>query len=310
MRATILANVSAGRLREDPTLLDRVARRFAEAGVDADLRRLKGAAIDGEARRTLDSTADRVIVAGGDGTVRSVAQVFAGSDKPLGILPLGTLNHFARDLGIPVDSEEEAATTLATGPVARIDVGEVNGQVFVNNSSIGIYSQMVLERDAAKPRTRRRKFLAMAAACARVLYRFPLLTAEMETKGERTALPATPLIMISNNPYSGPWPHPATRDRLDTGQLGIYPVRCSTRLGLMHCAWDVFRGRMDSIGSIEPVYAPQVTIRSRHRRLMVSLDGEVVRLTTPLVYQSRKLALHVVRGPGESSESGNGKADR
>jgi diacylglycerol kinase family enzyme len=97
------------------------------------------------ARAVADPTCAVVVAGGGDGTVNAVAGVLAGTEKPLGVLPLGTLNHFAKDLGIPHEVER-AVQLLGTGAPRRVDVAEVNGRVFVNNSSIGVYPLAVRER--------------------------------------------------------------------------------------------------------------------------------------------------------------------
>lgn len=117
---------------------------FEAAGVSAAIEPLDGkhipAAIEKAAKQ------GRVVVAGGDGTVSCAAQQLAGSEAELGLLPLGTLNHLARDLGLPTDLDE-AAKVAATGNAIAIDVAEVNGHVFVNNASIGLYPLMVRARE-------------------------------------------------------------------------------------------------------------------------------------------------------------------
>ena len=98
------------------------------------------------AREAVESGAMRVLVAGGDGTANAVAGALVGSAVTLGILPLGTLNHLAKDLGIPL-TLEEAIDTAVHGEELLIDVGMVNGRAFLNNSSLGIYPHLVRHRD-------------------------------------------------------------------------------------------------------------------------------------------------------------------
>ena len=106
-----------------------------------------------------------VVAAGGDGTVNAVASALAGSDMPLGIFPLGTFNHFARDIGIPL-GPEAAAKVIATGHPKRVDVGEVNDRIFVNNSSLGVYPDIVRERESLRQQGHR-KWTAFTIASAR-----------------------------------------------------------------------------------------------------------------------------------------------
>ena len=102
------------------------------------------------ARGALGRGAKTLVAAGGDGTISAVASTLLDSEAILGVLPMATLNHFAKDLQIPLDIED-AAYLLANGAGAKIDVGEVNGRAFINNSSLGIYPQMLAWRENIRP---------------------------------------------------------------------------------------------------------------------------------------------------------------
>ena len=142
----------------------------------------------------------RVVVAGGDGTAACAAQQLAGSDAELGLLPLGTLNHLARDLGLPTDLEE-AAKVAATGTATAIDVAEVNGHVFVNNASIGLYPAMVREREGLQDDKGWPKWLSALPAAYAALERLPHHRLRIDLgQGERTIV--TPLLFVGNNVYS------------------------------------------------------------------------------------------------------------
>jgi diacylglycerol kinase family enzyme len=296
MRAILLLNPAAGRVKEDASLLDSAAweRQCEAAGIEAVVWSTPAMEIAEAARRAAGSDADCVIVAGGDGTVRSVAEVLAGGTKPLAVLPTGTLNHFARDLGMPLDLDE-AIRAVAAGRVERIDVGEVNGRVFVNNSSVGLYSQMVLQRDALRPASRRQKFVAMLRASWRVLRRFPRFSADIQLDGGKTVARAVPLVLVSNNPYETGWPRLGRRSKLDRGRLGVYVVRCTTRAQLLWCAFQAVRNRLDKVSAVESFSASAVAIETQRGTAFVSLDGEVIRLRPPLKYRCRPGKLLVVR---------------
>ncbi|HUG90971.1 MAG TPA: diacylglycerol kinase family protein [Planctomycetaceae bacterium] len=297
MRAILLVNTSAGRIRSEPSLADPAAwqRRFRAAGMEGEAWCVPAFEVAPAAQQAARSDADCVVAAGGDGTVRTIAEALAGGDKPLAVLPVGTLNHFARDLGMPLDVDE-ALRVIATGQVRRIDIGEVNGRVFVNNSSVGIYSRMVLLRDAQRPPSRWRKFLAMAVACVRILRRFPRLTATLRVAGQAISR-TVPLIVICNNPYETAWPQLGRRPELDGGRLGVYVVRCSSRFELLRCVFRALRNRLDRIDSIEMTLTTALSIATHRRRLRVSLDGEVERLSTPLTYRCRPRELLVIAPP-------------
>ena len=135
---------------------------------------------------------DAIVVGGGDGSIRTLASVLAGTDVPLGVLPLGTLNHFAKDLGIPLQVEE-AAAIIAAGRTRVVDLAEVNGETFINNSSIGIYPYMVIDRERRRARHKLAKWMAMVPAFFRMLRHFPAAPpAHQRPKASRglTARPA------------------------------------------------------------------------------------------------------------------------
>lgn len=133
MKALVLLNRGGGRVAsEGPGLVDELRAALARHGVESQVRVVDGGELAALARDGRDGH-DAVVVGGGDGSVASVAAVLAGQRVPLGVLPFGTLNHFARDLGIP--SELDAAVaTIAAGRTRAVDVAEVNGRVFVTTA--------------------------------------------------------------------------------------------------------------------------------------------------------------------------------
>ena len=128
----------------------------------SELKQLAEAALESAKAGEIDA----VVVGGGDGSIRTVAGVLAGSEVPLGILPLGTLNHFAKDLGIPLHLGE-AAEVIAKGAQRDVDLAEVNGETFINNSWIGIYPYMVLDRERRRAHHKVAKWMAMVPALFR-----------------------------------------------------------------------------------------------------------------------------------------------
>ena len=163
------------------------------------------------------------MVGGGDGTVGTVAGVMAGTGVPLGILPLGTLNHFAKDLGLPLDVVG-AARLIAAAVTRDVDVAEVNGRVFVNNSSVGIYPLMVTDRDLRRRRHGLGKWLAMSLAFVRMLWRFPRRRLRLRAEGWTTPY-RTPCLFVGNNEYSMELLSLGQRRRLDGGELWLGVVK-------------------------------------------------------------------------------------
>ncbi|MEO7987464.1 MAG: diacylglycerol kinase family protein, partial [Gemmatimonadales bacterium] len=143
--AVLLNPASGGGSREETA--DRIIELFAARGRVARISRLgQGVSVADTVRRAIEAGAVAVVAAGGDGTVSAVAAELIRSETPLGVIPAGTLNHFAKDLGVPLDLEG-AVEVIASGKVTAIDVGEVNDRVFINNSSIGVYPRIVELRD-------------------------------------------------------------------------------------------------------------------------------------------------------------------
>src|SRR5436190_16912798 len=138
MRLAILVNSSAGGLdrAQCEARVHQIREAFTTEGIATEIFLCSPARLSRTARQLASRDLDAVIAAGGDGTVSAVANGLAGTAMPLGVLPLGTLNHFARDIGMPTELAD-AARAIRDGATERIDVGEINGRVFVNNSSIG-----------------------------------------------------------------------------------------------------------------------------------------------------------------------------
>src|SRR3712207_2666906 len=160
----VILNRAAGTSAKTEAIDARVREAFAAAGAEAQIehpseRQDLSAVIERAAR----GDGEVVVAGGGDGTVSAVASALAGSGKTLGVLPLGTLNHFAKDLAIPLDLGA-AVETIVRGRVAEVDVGEVNGRVFINNSSLGLYPQIVAHRQEQQEQLARGKWAAFAWA--------------------------------------------------------------------------------------------------------------------------------------------------
>src|SRR5947199_3052283 len=124
-----------------------VTEAFASCGSRVRVRLAReGSELTELARSAVSNGARAVVAGGGDGTVSAVASALVGTDKALGVLPLGTLNHFAKDLCIPLEVVG-AARNVCEGREVSVDVGEVNGRVFINNSGLGLYPHIVRRRE-------------------------------------------------------------------------------------------------------------------------------------------------------------------
>jgi len=247
--------------------------------------------IEDAARSALRKGSGLVIAAGGDGTVSSVASVLAGTDGAMGVLPAGTFNHFARDLGIPIDLAA-AAKVIGRGKTMRVDVAEVNGRKFVNNSSVGLYPNMVLERVQQRKHGYGR-WLAFAYASVRVLRRFPRIDIRIVCCGEEIKRSA-PLLFVGNNAYEMTGWRIGRRERLDAGQLFCCIASAASRWELFKLLLRALTGRLRRQSDFDVFHSEDVNIDSSRRRLHIAVDGEVVKLPPPLRYRIHPRALNVI----------------
>ncbi len=223
--------------------------------------------------------------------------MLAGSGVPLGILPLGTLNHFARDLGIPL-GVDEAVAVIAAGHRRAVDLGEVNGAIFVNNSSIGIYPYMVLDRDRRQKLHGMSKWTAMALAFLRVMRAFPRRRVRVRAEGAAEAV-RTPCLFVGNNEYGTHIFGLGKRQRLDAGALWLYLAKPRSAAGFLALVGHLALGRIDAARDLTVSEVRAAEIETATSRLPVALDGEVEILASPLRYRILPKALTVLAPPNE-----------
>jgi diacylglycerol kinase family enzyme len=289
----VLLNRGGGAFAADPKLAGKVRKALASAGVEAEVEVLSGGDCAVRCRAIAERKEPLLIVGGGAGTISAAASALAGTDTVLGILPLGTLNHFARDLGIPADLDE-AAKLIALRRERRVDIGEMNDRLFINNSAIGLYPLMVVDRDMQRRRLGRSKRLAMLLASFRTLARFSHYRLTLTINEERSGRVDTPLLFVGNNDYRIDLGAPGERERLDGGELCVFVMRKKTRRGFVFASLRALfnRSRPDDLVLLENV--KRLRVSSRRSQLAVSLDGEVVRAAPPLDYRIRSRALNVI----------------
>jgi diacylglycerol kinase family enzyme len=291
-RVPVLLNSGAGTVGGDKKIAVKVADALTQAGIDAEIELIEGGKCEVRCRALVERGDPLVIVGGGDGTISAAASALAATGTALGILPLGTLNHFARDLGIP-PGIGEAAALISRRTERRVDVAEMNGRLFINNSAIGLYPLMVIDRDLQRVRLGRSKKLAMILASLRTLARFNHQRLTL-TINDRQARVDTPLLFVGNNEYRTDIGAPGQRESLERGILSVYVMRKNTRRGVIAASIRALfnRTRPDDMVRIEDV--ERLRVSSRKSQLAVSLDGEVVRAEAPLDYMIRKKALRVI----------------
>ena len=299
MKTIALINAAAG-TPDARGSVDAAREALGAAGVAADIRPVSGPHLQNFARQALADGAERVIVGGGDGTVSTVAGVVAGTDAALGVLPMGTLNHFARDLNIP-PRLDLAARLIADGSPRPVDVGEVNGHRFVNNASIGLYPHIVSRRERQQERLGRNKWVAMLAAAAWVFKRYPVVTIVIHT-GQSVMPRTTPFVFVGNNHYTMHALATGGRDRVDRGELCAYLTHRTGRLGMLRLMFRSLLGRLEQAKDFETLCLPEFTVEAAAKSIKIALDGEVMRLAPPLEFRTLPGVLRVFAGPGPARE--------
>lgn len=268
--------------------------KFRSHGLDARVTLAAGGQeMTAAARAALAEGLTTVVAGGGDGTVNAVASVLAGSAARFGVLPMGTLNHFAKDMGIPL-TLDEAVATIARGQAKAVDVGEVNERVFLNNSSLGLYPDMVRDREKQQRRLGRGKWLAALWATIGALRRYPFLNLRLRLADGKEHARRTPFVFIGNNEYTMQGFSIGERIRLDGGRLSLYVAQRPGRLGLLRLAWSALRGKLAQERDFDVLGTESMEIETRHKHLPVATDGEVTVMATPLRYRIRPGALNVI----------------
>lgn len=287
------AHAGSGYKRARANLRTRVAHLFAEAGLDPEIILVAGKDLTAAAKHAVAEGQETIVAAGGDGTVSTVAAEVAGTNSVLGVLPVGTLNHFARDLHLPLRLSE-AVRTVIDHHVVAIDIGEVNGRVFINNSSLGIYPQIVRRRTTEqKHHPFLHKASAFVWASLQVFRRFPFHNLHIEVEG-KTLRRKTPFLFVGNNEYHKIGFRIGARIRIDSGKLGLYLVHPVGRWGLIHLGVRAVLAHLQQERDFEEHMVSEAFIDSRRRSILIACDGEVTRMKFPLHYRCRHRALRVI----------------
>ena len=269
-----------------------IERLSVEHGVEAHVVSFeKGTDLGDVAREAIRRGASIVAAGGGDGTISAVAAALVGTDVALGVLPLGTLNHFAKDLGIPLKLED-AVRTLLTGESTEIDVAEINGRIFLNNSSLGLYPRIVRQREAQQKRGLP-KWIAFLRALSFVARNHSSLYLRLKVDDARSEFRKTPFIFVGNNKYELAGLQIGKRTSLAGARLWICKAPDATRGGLLRLTLRALAGRLKD-RDLEATEAKEAWIETHVRHAQVSADGEVLTMAAPLHYKSRPRALKVI----------------
>jgi undecaprenyl-diphosphatase len=278
----LLVNSNAGRSqREEP---DAIAASLPSL----ELRVCEPADLSRQLVQAVAGGASLVAVAGGDGTIRTAASVLSGTPTVLLVVPLGTFNHFSRSLGI--ESIEDAADALTNGTELRVDIGDVNGETFVNNASIGWYADMLETRGRFTRHMPRQ--LAKVAALIKHLPRAPRFDVELHGHAYTTWL-----VWVGNGSYELRPGHLAERVSLVDHELDVRILSAEHRLARLRAALALLGGEVERSDALLRFNAPEVTFRVGRSTVAVGVDGDGIGLPPPLHFRSVPEALTVLMAP-------------
>jgi YegS/Rv2252/BmrU family lipid kinase len=302
-RAFIIANRSSGSNlnTEWEEFRTSVVETFQRLGMTTTFREVEGKDVPIAIEEALGSSPDRVVAIGGDGTITSVAKALKGGSIPLGVIPRGTFNLFAKDFNIPFDIDK-AIETIVHGRMDRLDIGELNGAIFLNHSSLGLHPRVVREREAIGYSSRLQKFLALGQAILRIARRFRLFRFQLRANGADKTL-VTPLIFIGVGSLTFERGI-ARRKTLDNEGILTAAIAERTTTGRMtYLAIKELFGVRSIEEGIELIQARELTISTRKKKpITVTIDGEICKFPPPLVYRVLPGALPVML-PLESDSS-------
>jgi len=279
---SICANTKARQL--DNNKLKDLQDIFKTQGIKYNL--LTPASLQKAAAKNLGST---IVAVGGDGTVNAAAGMALKYARKLAVVPQGTFNHFAKDLGLPLDLAE-ATTRVASGKTRAVDIGQVNERVFLNNSVIGIYPHLVVKRELLQGKVG--KWLAAVISVVWSLPRTKTYRLQLKFGGKDITV-RTKLLVIANNKYDLQNFGLASRNSLVKGLLYIYVIKPRNINNMLGLSIRLLLGMVRD-SDFDCYEAKQVEVASTKAMLRVAIDGESIVLKTPLTYKSLHKSLQVI----------------
>lgn len=292
----VLLNASSGTALAGGISAEDLLRRFGELGhqisIDADNAR----PFEQRLLTARQSSAPVLVAAGGDGTATALAEVAQQTGKRLAVLPLGTANLLARDLRLPLTLDAWFAA-LPDMIEQQIDVGEVNGHIFLHKVVIGAVPGIAAVREKIRGNATWAARVGFASHFVRKLNNVRRFAVEITPEDGTPYIHRVHSIAVVNNDYDEGLGKVFHRTRLDAGFLSLYIIRSLSLPNALRLSLEMLLGswRQDQVLEIENVTT--VTLRTRRRRVRAMMDGEVMMLDGPLEFRIRPQALQVLAGP-------------
>jgi diacylglycerol kinase family enzyme len=243
-------------------------------------------------QQTVAQAPGAIVVAGGDGTINAVASACVQANRPLGILPAGTFNYVARNLGVPTEVSQ-AVSVIVNGHVRHLDIGEINGRIFLHNAGFGLYTQMLERRERDVRRFGRSRMIAFLSGMLSLLSAHPLFAVDLMADG-LTERHLTTTLLFGCNPLQMEEVSVAAAECLRQQKLAVLSLKLRSRWEAIVAACAGLIGRLDKVDTTDVFCASSVRVQTRRRALKVVIDGEIVMLRPPLDVSLRPGALQVL----------------
>lgn len=292
-KISVILNEQSGDHPDAQNRKQALAELFAKNGLEAELIGLTpDTPILETARKAAGNGCAMIVAAGGDGTIGAVAAAAHEAGVPMGVIPQGTFNYFARGLDIP-EEPEGAVRILATGRLREISLGEVNGEVFLNNASLGIYPLILRTREGVYQRWGRSRVAAYwSVVLALAGFRNPLRM-QVEVDGHKSEI-RTPLAFVANSAYQLDQFNLDGADAIREGEFVLFTSKGSSRWDLVRASLRLAIGKAQKGGEFGMVTGREITLHTGRARALVARDGEKELMRTPIRFRRRSVPLRVM----------------
>lgn len=289
----VILNANAGTANATGVTAETLGGLFEANGLKATIDADSERALVDRIADAVASEAETIVAAGGDGTITALAGALVGTEKNLAILPLGTVNALAKDLNVPLNLPA-AVAALATGLSQRIDVGEVNGRIFLHKVVVGLIPSLAAGREHIRGRQDTSAKIGFLRYIFRRLARAKRIAVVIEPNEGARRVERVQAIAVASNSYDEGMGQFFSRQSLDRGTLTLYVLRHFTPRDFIRLTASMLLGRWQNDEALSMESVKGVTIDVRKTQIKVMFDGEVETMQTPLEFSIRPRALSVI----------------
>jgi diacylglycerol kinase family enzyme len=288
--AHVIMNRRSG-AKPKPELSEEIESAFGSHGWQVEFVACERANLASRITESVAREGGTIVVAGGDGTVNAVATACLAAKRPFGIVPGGTFNYVARNLGVSTEVNEAVAAIVA-GQLRPLDAGEINGHLFLNNAGTGLYSELIERREQHKRRFGRKRIVGLFSGIISMLDAYPIYRVELIADGRSERLLTTTLFFGCNALQLANY-NVAARDCLREKKLAVLSLKLRSRMDIGKAALAALRGKLEEADNIDSLCAREVRVHTQRPVLKVAVDGETVVMRSPLDVILRPDALQV-----------------